>query len=1029
VHVDTDAEVSRLRELLRDLVGLSAIPAVWVERAAAVREPGTEAVASGLADALVGLLQLDFAFVRLCEPGGAGAVDVTRGASWDRFPEWLERHIAAGGRFTRKELIADVGDGQEPHRGVAVPIGLNGEGGVIAAASERSDFPTATDQLLLSLAANQAGTAFQSARLVHERSRAEQELREARDKLETEVAGRTAELRRSEAYLAEAQRLTHTGSFAIDVSTRDVTHSSDEHSRLYGFDPEQGTRSLSEFLERIHPQDVAMCTKALERGIREATNIEVEYRVVVPQGELRQLRAIAHPVFGASGKLDEVVGTIVDVTERRRAETELERLAGEQAALRRVATLVAREGSQAEVFTAIGEEIGQLLGTEQIEMLRYEDDRSAIVVASSGALKDVLPIGSRHRLGGENVASRVSRTGQPARLDDYRRASGPIGDAVRSGGIRCAVATPVLVEGRLWGALVAATTHDVPLPPDTESRLGQFTELMATTIVNTESRTKADRLSDEQAALRRVATLVAQGVPPVEIFSAVSEEVGRLFGSNLAAVARFDADGPANVVVGVAQSSEGVAVGSRWELDDSMTSAAVYRTGRSARVDSDWSAGSAPHAATARRLGIVSTVSCPIVVEGRLWGAISVSATEALPLDAEERLEQFTDLVATAIANADARAEVERLAEEQTALRRVATLVAQGASPTAVFDAVAAEMEGLLDADQVVLSRYEPGAEVTVVAHRGASAQRVPPGTRVSHEGENVQSMVRRTERPARIENFQGAQGNIAQLARTIGVRVVVGAPIVVDGRLWGVISASWNREESPPPDTEERMAQFAELLDTAIANADSHDQLRASRARLLTEGDEARRRVVRDLHDGAQQRLVHAILTLKHSQQALQENHGEAQALIGEALEQVEQGNAELRELAQGILPGALAHGGLRAGVRSVVARLDLPVQVDLPAERFATEIEASAYFIVAEALTNVVKHSRAGRAEVRASVENGALHVEIRDDGIGGADPDGHGLVGMGDRVTALGGRLEIESPAGAGTLVAATLPISAG
>ena len=161
---------SRLRELLRELVALSAIPAVWVERAATVREPGTEAVATGIADVLVGLLQLDFAFVRLCDPGGAGAADVTRGGAWKRFPEWLESHLAGGARFTRKELVPDVGDGARPCRGLAIPIGLNGEGGVVAAATERGDFPTATDQLLLSLAANQAGTAFQSARLVHERT-------------------------------------------------------------------------------------------------------------------------------------------------------------------------------------------------------------------------------------------------------------------------------------------------------------------------------------------------------------------------------------------------------------------------------------------------------------------------------------------------------------------------------------------------------------------------------------------------------------------------------------------------------------------------------------------------------------------------------------------------------------------------------------------------------------------------------------------------------------------------------------------
>jgi signal transduction histidine kinase len=253
--------------------------------------------------------------------------------------------------------------------------------------------------------------------------------------------------------------------------------------------------------------------------------------------------------------------------------------------------------------------------------------------------------------------------------------------------------------------------------------------------------------------------------------------------------------------------------------------------------------------------------------------------------------------------------------------------------------------------------------------------------------------------------------------------------PVVVDGRVWGVIGASWVGEESPAGDTEERMAQFARLLETAIANADSRDQLDASRARLVTEADEARRRVVRDLHDGAQQRLVHAIVTLKLAQRALGTHDGEAGQLIGDALAHAEQSNRELRELAHGILPAVLTSGGLRAGVNAFVGRLDLPVGVDVPAERFPAEIEASAYFIVAEALTNVAKHAHAEHAAVSASVEDGMLHVEVRDDGIGAADPDGHGLVGIADRVTALGGRLEIDSPPGDGTLLAATLPLPAG
>jgi len=265
----------------------------------------------------------------------------------------------------------------------------------------------------------------------------------------------------------------------------------------------------------------------------------------------------------------------------------------------------------------------------------------------------------------------------------------------------------------------------------------------------------------------------------------------------------------------------------------------------------------------------------------------------------------------------------------------------------------------LLGTNATALCRYEPSAEITVLAHRGLDVARTPAGSRVSHEGESVTATVRRTARPARMEHHEGAPGAVAELARTTGLRVSVGAPIVVDCRLWGIGTASWKGEESPPADTEARMVRFAQLLDTAIANADSRDQHTASRARLLTAGYEARRRVVRDLHDGAQQRLVHTIVTLKLARRALQQNDGAAESLV---------------------------------------ARLELPVQAHVPAERYPAEIEASAYFVVAEALMNVVKHAQAGRAEVRASVEDGMLSVAVRDDGIGGADPDGHGAGGDG-------------------------------
>ena len=312
---DTDAEIVALRTVLRDLVALSTIPTAWVGR-----EPA--AVAAGLADALIGLLQLDFVFVRLCVPSVAGEVDATRGKAWNTFPAWLESYLVKSGRLSGMEIIPDVAGGVEPCRGVVIPVGVNAEGGVVAAACGRLEFPTEIDQLLLRLAANHAAAAFQSACLIHERTRAEEELRKARDELETKVDERTAELRRSEAYLSEAQRLTHTGTAALDGVTGAIIHSSDEHSRLYGFDPGQGVPSFEEFRQRVHPKDRAGWTEALQKGIKQAARVEGEFRVVPPQGPLRYLGAIVHPVFTAHSELEDFVATVVDVTERKRAEKE-----------------------------------------------------------------------------------------------------------------------------------------------------------------------------------------------------------------------------------------------------------------------------------------------------------------------------------------------------------------------------------------------------------------------------------------------------------------------------------------------------------------------------------------------------------------------------------------------------------------------------------------------------------------------------------------------------------------------------------
>ena len=366
---------------------------------------------------------------------------------------------------------------------------------------------------------------------------------------------------------------------------------------------------------------------------------------------------------------------------------------------------------------------------------------------------------------------------------------------------------------------------------------------------------------------------------------------------------------------------------------------------------------------------------------------------------------------------------------EQAALRRVATLVARAVAPAEVFDAVAREVGLQCDADLARLERFERDGTFTVVAawSRG-DTERPAVGNRFALEGTSIAALVSRTGRPARVDGFDGASGPIAGENQALGIRCSVGCPIVVGGRTWGVIAASTTREAGFPPNTESAIADFTDLVAMSVLNAESQHQLTASRARLLTEADAARRRIVRDLHDGAQQRLVHSSITLGLAQRELEQGDGAADALIAEAVGHVQAANEELRELAHGILPADLTHGGLRGGVDAVVERLDLAVKVDLPRQRLPAEIEASAYFIVAEALTNIVKHADAESAAVSAVIDEQMLRVEVRDDGIGGAEPSGPGLVGIGDRVTALGGRFTVESPAGGGTVLTATLPISA-
>ena len=710
----------------------------------------------------------------------------------------------------------------------------------------------------------------------------------------------------------------------------------------------------------------------------------------------------------------------------------LRQLAEEQAALRRVATLVAQATPPEAMFAAVAEEVGRLLAVDFAILVRYDPQDTLEVVGTwtrTGAPAPT-PVGGRLPLGGRNVTTLVYRIGRPARID-YSDVSGVIGQvASRDWGLRSSVGVPVSAESRLWGCIVVAFSgqQPQPLPADTEARLASFTELVATAIANTDSRTALARMAEEQAALRRVATLVACGVRPEEVFAAVAEEAGRLLPAGYAHLARYEPDRMLTTVAAWGAATVGFPVGSRRILEGNNLGTLVLETGRAARMDR-YADASGPVGVAAQTAGLRSAVATPIIVEGRLWGLIAAGSIleQPMPADTEARLASFAELVATTIANAESSAALTRLAEEQAALRRVATLVAQGVPSAEIFSAVSDEVAHLFLARAAVLRFEHDGPAVVFV---GVSKNlELPVGTRWEFQPGMASAEVYRTGCSARVDamDWSSGSGSVAGAARRLGTVSTVGSPIVVEGHRWGAMSVA-SADELLPFGTEGRLEKFTELLATAIANAESRSELAASRRRIVTASDEARRRIERDLHDGTQQRLVSLGLAAGAAQADAAADLGDLRAELSRIAAGLADAVAELQEFSRGIHPAILSEGGLGPALRTLARRSAVLVDLDVTTiARYPEPIEIAAYYVASEALANAMKHAQASRVEISLTARHSSLLLSVRDDGVGGADPArGSGLAGLADRVEALGGSIHVHSTVGAGTHITVDLPL---
>ncbi|MHA7263693.1 GAF domain-containing sensor histidine kinase [Arthrobacter sp. TMN-37] len=643
----------------------------------------------------------------------------------------------------------------------------------------------------------------------------------------------------------------------------------------------------------------------------------------------------------------------------------LQRLASEGRSLRDIADLVARASRTEDVFQMAAIEASRQLDGDAVTITRYTAvDEITVVAAHAGPT----PIGTRIKFGPDTQPYRVRQQKCSVRVDDFRlEVNAALAEKY---GLRACVSVPVIIEGVVWGAF-SATSLTGPLPRRTEDRLESFAQLVVTTIANIEAREELRAMAQHDLAIRLLAEQSVTGT-----------------------------------------SSERALI---MTVDHALTLRGVARASIS---PPPMRLPSPPESSTSTAKDHLS-LSYPIQTDERTWAYLEIEAqTHPLADTTSARLRNLAQVAGQVVSAILTRLHLRHLAEEQAALRRIAELIASGAAPSNVFHSIATELSLLLDDTPVVIVRFDADGPVIAAACRSG----IPVGTRLPGGEE---SLVERSRRGSRHVD------EMKSLARCVfgsDAEADVTVPVTVADQLSGaLLIAPRSNPKADPAGT--HLEAFADLAAATIANAWTREALIASRERMVKAANDARHQLQRDVHDGAQQRLVHTILALKLARD--QGAHGmSTAALIQEALTHAEEANRQLRDLVRGILPVALTRGGLVAGIESFVADLPVPVTLHLLLPRLPAAVETTGYFTVAEAITNAIKHAHAEHVDVTAwlSEAGDELHLRVRDDGVGGADPDmGTGLTGLTDRIEAAGGRITIASPPGSGTDLEVTLPLS--